>query len=275
MNSPTIRSAAEAICSADALLIGAGAGMGVDSGLPDFRGDEGFWKAYPPLKNLGISFYQMADPIWFPRDPRQAWGFYGHRLSLYRATKPHDGFQHLKRMSQACRLGCFVFTSNVDGHFHFSGFDSDRIVECHGSIHHLQCSAPCCDEIWTADDVNVNVDESTFLAEPPLPSCPQCGSVARPNILMFGDASWLPDRTSHQQQRYSRWQSLLDSDVRLVGIEIGAGTAVPTVRYELERQTRGRSSTLIRINPQESSVADGISIGMGGAAAIEAILDFL
>ena len=50
MNSPAIQSAAEAICSADALLIGAGAGMGVDSGLPDFRGDEGFWKAYPPLK---------------------------------------------------------------------------------------------------------------------------------------------------------------------------------------------------------------------------------
>jgi hypothetical protein len=92
---------------------------------------------------------------------------------------------------------------------------------------------------------------------------------------MFGDASWLPDRTSRQQQRYSRWQSLLDSDVRLVGIEIGAGTAVASVRYELERQTRGRSSTLIRINPRESSVADGISIGMGGAAAIEAILDCL
>ena len=67
MNSAAIRSAAEAIATADALLIGAGAGMGVDSGLPDFRGDEGFWKAYPPLKKLGISFYEMADPIWFHR----------------------------------------------------------------------------------------------------------------------------------------------------------------------------------------------------------------
>src|SRR4051794_18199581 len=39
--------AAQAIAAADALLIGAGAGMGVDSGLPDFRGNQGFWKAYP------------------------------------------------------------------------------------------------------------------------------------------------------------------------------------------------------------------------------------
>src|SRR5262245_5286806 len=54
--SAAISEAAAAIRSAEALLIGAGAGMGVDSGLPDFRGNEGFWKAYPPLRKLGLSF---------------------------------------------------------------------------------------------------------------------------------------------------------------------------------------------------------------------------
>jgi hypothetical protein len=48
----TISQAARAIQKADAVLITAGAGMGVDSGLPDFRGDEGFWKAYPPFAAL-------------------------------------------------------------------------------------------------------------------------------------------------------------------------------------------------------------------------------
>jgi len=66
--------------------LGAGAGMGVDSGLPDFRGDEGFWKAYPPMAKLGIRFSSMANPRWFESDPELAWGFYGHRLNLYRAT---------------------------------------------------------------------------------------------------------------------------------------------------------------------------------------------
>src|SRR3954464_8610293 len=69
------RIAANAIRSADAILIGAGAGMGVDSGLPDFRGSEGFWKAYPPLKKLGLSFSRIANPYWFRQDPEQAWGF--------------------------------------------------------------------------------------------------------------------------------------------------------------------------------------------------------
>ena len=51
-----IKAAARAIRDADALLIGAGAGMGVDSGLPDFRGTEGFWRAYPAFQKLDLRF---------------------------------------------------------------------------------------------------------------------------------------------------------------------------------------------------------------------------
>ena len=75
----------ELISSCSGLLIGAGAGMGVDSGLPDFRGKEGFWRAYPPLKKLGIRFEEMANPRWFTENPALAWGFYGHRYNLYQS----------------------------------------------------------------------------------------------------------------------------------------------------------------------------------------------
>jgi NAD-dependent SIR2 family protein deacetylase len=88
-----IRMAAKAIQEADALFITAGAGMGVDSGLPDFRGNSGFWKAYPPIAKLGLSFSEMANPKWFDQKPEMAWAFYGHRLNLYRATVPHRGFK--------------------------------------------------------------------------------------------------------------------------------------------------------------------------------------
>jgi len=72
----------ELIHSCSGLLIAAGAGMGVDSGLPDFRGKEGFWRAYPPLLKLGIRFEEMANPRWFTENPELAWGFYGHRYNL-------------------------------------------------------------------------------------------------------------------------------------------------------------------------------------------------
>src|SRR5215471_1744008 len=113
----SIHSAADAIRSADAILIGAGAGMGVDSGLPDFRGNEGFWKAYPPFRKLGLTFIGLAQPYWYHSDPQQAWGFYGHRRNLYRATTPHEGFGILRRWAEKMRAGYFVFTSNVDGQF--------------------------------------------------------------------------------------------------------------------------------------------------------------
>ena len=61
------------------ILTFAGAGMGVDSGLPDFRGTEDFWKAYPPLAKAGIEFTSAANPSLFESKPNLAWGFYGHR----------------------------------------------------------------------------------------------------------------------------------------------------------------------------------------------------
>src|SRR5438270_317807 len=129
--SEEIARAAEAIRGAEALLIGAGAGMGVDSGLPDFRGPEGFWRAYPPYRDLGLSFAQLANPQWFVDDPELAWGFYGHRLNLYRRTVPHEGFAILKRWAAKMALGARVFTSNVDGQFQKAGFDEETIEEVH------------------------------------------------------------------------------------------------------------------------------------------------
>ena len=118
--------AASAIAGSDAILLGAGAGMGVDSGLPDFRGKHGFWRAYPPYERLGLDFYSLANPRWFIDDPELAWGFYGHRMELYRATEPHRGYTILWGWSGKTRNGGFVFTSNVDGHFGRAGFPAER-----------------------------------------------------------------------------------------------------------------------------------------------------
>ncbi|MDR7336113.1 NAD-dependent SIR2 family protein deacetylase [Roseateles asaccharophilus] len=97
MNAAALDEAAALIAQADALVVTAGAGMGVDSGLPDFRGRDGFWRAYPALGRAGLQFTEVASPDTFERDPRLAWGFYGHRLGLYRRTVPHAGFALLRR----------------------------------------------------------------------------------------------------------------------------------------------------------------------------------
>lgn len=262
------RQAAEAISSAGALLFTAGAGMGVDSGLPDFRGNQGFWKAYPTFESRQLSFVDLANPQWFFDDPAQAWGFYGHRYLLYQKTEPHAGFQILKSWAERLSLPMFVFTSNVDGHFERAGFHPDQIVECHGSINHMQCTYGCSNDIWEADGLSLQIDDENLRAIGELPRCKYCDGVARPNVLMFGDGMWLPVRSAKQESRYAMWLNSL-SDKNLVVVECGAGTAVPTVRMESEQ----RADQLIRINPREPQTTRrlDISIPMPALAALEAI----
>lgn len=249
---------------ADGLLIAAGAGIGVDSGLPDFRGNTGFWKAYPPLAARGLPFREMANPAGFERDPRLAWGFYGHRLDLYRRTRPHAGFAILRALGARMRHGSFVFTSNVDGQFQRAGFADDRIAECHGTIHHLQCTRPCRDVTWPADGFEPEVDLARCALLSPLPACPHCGALARPKILMFNDLAWVDAPSDTQLQRLAQWRAGV---ARLAVIELGAGTDLPSVR----RFTESQGVHAIRINPREHRIVRGVGLPMGALEALQAI----
>ncbi len=263
--------AASILREAEAIVVTAGAGMGVDSGLPDFRGDHGFWQAYPAYSRLGISFVECADPQHFAVDPSFGWGFYGHRTNLYRDTAPHDGFHIIRTWIERNNADYFVVTSNVDGQFQKAGYADDRILEVHGSIHRLQCQTPCNSAIWRNDE-SIRVDEATMRARPPLPRCPDCGKISRPNILMFGDWSWLPDRTHIQEQAFSRFLAV-NAGRRIAVIEMGAGSAIPTIRATSERiGWNYEHATVIRINPREPEIAaPHISIPGGALNALQEI----
>ena len=269
-NTETFNHAAELIAQADALIVTAGAGMGVDSGLPDFRGNEGFWNAYPALAKAQMSFTEVASPRTFQSDARLAWGFYGHRLDLYRHTTPHEGFAILQRWAQRMPHGAFVFTSNVDGQFQKAGFAADRVHECHGSIHSVQCLKPCSRDIWSAASLTpkINLDSCQWQGE--LPSCQVCGGLLRPHILMFGDHAWLEGRADQQRASLDSWLSKVS---RPIVIELGAGTHIPSVRYFGNEVLHSQSGRLIRINPREADVPTRLDVGikMGALAGLLAI----
>ena len=265
-----IERAAALVSQADALVIAAGAGMGVDSGLPDFRGNAGFWKAYPALATEGVGFMDIASPDAFLADPLRTWGFYGHRLALYRKTVPHAGFALLRRWGDAISNGYFVFTSNVDGHFQKAGFSPLRIDECHGSIHYLQCLEPCSQSIWEARTFEPTVDAAHCTLLGPPPACPHCGGIARPNILMFDDWRWIDVRREAQAARRQGW---LAQARRPVVVEIGAGVNVATVRHFSSRIARQHNGALIRINPRDAQIGalPGVGIAAGALEALSAI----
>lgn len=262
--------AADLTDQADALLIAAGAGFGVDSGLPDFRGTQGFWRAYPALAQARLDFASVASPATFERDPALAWGFYGHRLALYRRTVPHAGFAMLRAWGAAMPHAPFVFTSNVDGQFQRAGYEEEQVAEHHGAIDWLQCLAPCREAIWPADALEPVIDEAACRWRGALPTCPHCGGLARPNILMFGDACWVDARAQRQQARFEAWLRRVQ---RLLVIELGAGTHVPSVRRLSQTLVQQHGARLVRINPREPTVASRLDVGlpMGALEALRAI----
>lgn len=241
--------------------------MGVDSGLPDFRGPAGLWNAYPGLKVKGLRFEQIANPLQFEKNPYLAWGFYGHRLKLYRETTPNPAFAFLLKILQ--RIDGFVFTSNVDGQFQKAGFSPNKIIEIHGSIHHLQCLRSCSSAIWSAEHLNPVIDSQSSLWIGELPKCPSCSGLARPNILLFGDWDYIePDLPCDLTQQLAKVRRARFPVV----VEIGAGESVPTVR----RFSESLGIPLIRINPRDTHIPfglDGVSLKMGAAEASMFLMD--
>jgi NAD-dependent SIR2 family protein deacetylase len=135
----------------------------------------------------------------------------------------------------------------------------------------MQCLDDCGIGIFPSEPFAVAIDEATMRAIPPLPACPRCGALARPNVLMFGDWGWDSSRSDPQHRRMDAWLRAL-AGARLVIVEFGAGKAVPTVRITCEEIARRYRGTLIRINPREPEVPAGhLSLPMGALAALRAI----
>lgn len=103
----------------------------------------------------------------------------------------------------------------------------DRIYECHGTLDRLQCLANCKNKSWWAYDYQPVTDDEHCLVLSEPPTCPDCGGLARQNVLMFNDWSYAEGYQLTKETLLDEW---LRKAQRPVVIEIGAGKVVPTVR---------------------------------------------
>lgn len=226
------------IAGADALLIGAGAGMSADSGIPVYRGPHGRYTDPTALSD--------ANADTFAVDPEAAAEKQRCRYAQVLAATPHDGYDIVNRWRTRLAHGAFVYTSNVDSMFLRAGFPEVTLYEVHGALARSQCLTPC----GTA---------SVFPTPPPQQqsaTCPACGAIARPNVLLFGDYAFHDGYREQQWEQFARWSDTLPEQARVVILELGAGTDVATVRNKCEALSAGCDWPLIRINPHESDLPD-------------------
>ena len=144
-----------------------GAGVSAESGVPTFRGAGGLWRSFRAE--------ELATPHAFGRDPGLVWEWYDWRRGLIGGCQPNAAHRALAEMEPLFHEFTLI-TQNVDGLHRLAG--SVNIVELHGNIWGLRCTAGCRPP-WE--------DRTVPLVELP-PHCPSCGALARPDVVWFGES---------------------------------------------------------------------------------------
>jgi NAD-dependent deacetylase len=145
-----------------------GAGISTESGIPDFRSQDGIWAEYDPMEYATIDAFQ--------RDPAKVWEFYVPRFELLTTAEPNTGHLALAELERR-GLVTAVVTQNIDGLHQRAG--SREVVEVHGSIRSAACLQ--CGERVPLEEV------VAALRAAPAPPCPRCGAVLKPGVVMFGE----------------------------------------------------------------------------------------
>ena len=162
-----------------------GAGISTESGIPDFRSPTGIWAQYDPME------YATIDA--FLADPAKVWDFYGKRLAVLGEAQPNAGHRALAELEDRGWVTA-VITQNIDRLHERAG--SRALVEVHGSIRTSSCLD--CGTVVPFDEV------VTLL---PVPACPACNRVLKPDVVMFVEL--LPAAEIARAERLARGAGLL------------------------------------------------------------------
>jgi NAD-dependent deacetylase len=224
------------IAQVRSLAVLTGAGISAESGVPTFRGKGGLWRSYRAE--------DLATPHAFHRAPRLVWEWYDWRRGLIGTCQPNAAHETLAEMEG--HFSDFVLiTQNVDGLHRLAG--SRRIVELHGNIWRMRCTRGCRSP-WE--------DRTHPLPEIP-PHCPDCGALARPDVVWFGES--LPGAALDEA-----FAAVQRCQVLLV---VGTSAMVqPAASLPLAAVQRG--AYVVEINPQSTPLSGDVDRAIREPAAV-------
>lgn len=163
-----------------------GAGISAESGIPTFRGPEGYW-------SVGSREYQpqeMATFQMFKQYPEEVWKWYLYRMDTCRRAYPNPGHSALVEMEQILADRYILITQNVDGLHLRAGSAPASTYQIHGNIFFIRCAAECRRKIYPIPPDLPGKNKADILteAEVALLRCPDCGGWARPHVLWFDES---------------------------------------------------------------------------------------
>ncbi|MGH2760702.1 MAG: SIR2 family NAD-dependent protein deacylase [Actinomycetota bacterium] len=218
-----------------------GAGISTESGIPDFRGPDGFWKRNDQTK------FTIQNYVRDPEHRKERWRMAVERRSFMRTdVQPNAGHRALARLEQ---IGAIrgVITQNIDGLHAEAG--NERVLELHGTSRRIACLS--CGESWPAPEILKRVEDGEED-----PACTSCGGILKSATISFGQQ--LPPDVVEEAHRWS-----LEADVFLV---VGSSLVVyPAASFPGLAKQRGAKLVIVNREPtDQDDLFDAAILGDAG-----------
>jgi NAD-dependent deacetylase len=211
-----------------------GAGISKESGIPTFRGKDGLWRTYDPMKLASLSS--------FLENPSLVWEFYAYRQNLISKCQPNAGHMAISKIQEQ-KEDCWILTQNVDNLHRRAG--SKNIVELHGNIFKVNCiHCDYGDNMTTTKDIGMP------------PKCPNCESILKPGVVLFEEP--LP------QKEWTRAIELA-STCDLIFI-VGTSLNVSPANY-LPSLAKENNAILVEVNPEDTWLSNSVDFSIKGSAS--------
>jgi NAD-dependent deacetylase len=254
-----IKQVARWISNAKRVLFITGAGISADSGLPTYRGVGGLYNNEGTAEGIPIEVALSGEV--FRRRPELTWKYILEIERACRGATPNRGHEVIAALEERQGLEVWTLTQNVDGLHHKAG--SRNLIEIHGSVVTLICTK--CD--WREQVTDYAFIEANQDADALPPTCNECGSVIRPDIVLFNEQ--LPEKASFELERQ------LERGFDLV-LSIGTTSAFPYIAWPFLDASRSGKYT-VEINPGVTGVSQAALIRFphGAAETLGALHDEL
>jgi NAD-dependent deacetylase len=246
----------EAVRERARMTVLTGAGISAESGIPTFRGPEGYWtvgsREYHPQ--------EMATFAMFSRHPRQVWKWYLYRMDTCRRAKPNAGHFALVEMEDLFPGRFTLITQNVDGLHLRAGSDPETTFAIHGDVFFMRCAAECSRSIYPmpADLPGKGPEDVMTEGEMQRLRCPSCGGIARPHVLWFDET-------------YNEHHFRLESALRAAGrtdLLLVAGTSGATnLPNQVARLVHRKGGIIVDVNI-EDNVFSRLAVSSGRGLSV-------
>lgn len=242
-----IKKVAGLLKTAESILFITGSGISADSGLPTYRGTGGLYEGSDTEDGIPIEMALAGETL--ERKPEVTWKYLAQIERKCRIARHNRGHEVLAEMER--HFGrVWLLTQNIDGFHHAAG--SKNVIDIHGDMHRIRCRS--CS--WKTE-----IGDYSGLEIPP--HCPRCGSIARPDVVFFGELL-PPEKLAVMEREFSRPFDIYFS--------IGTTSVFPYIRQPIALASHFGRPT-VEINPDESEISDRVSIkiSLGAAEALDAI----